>query len=92
MDPPAPEEEVPLPARFVIHFSGGLGVEVRPASVDGVVPKPGVGDRMRARLARLQPRNWDRLRIRVEIEPEEAGALYRGVPDGVPLLFLPGAR
>ena len=90
--PPTPEEEVPLPARFVIHFSGGLGVEVRPVSVDSVVTKPGVGDRLRARLARLHPRNWDRLRIRVQMTPEDAGALYRALPEGIPLLFVPGAE
>lgn len=87
--PPTPEEAVPAPGRFVIRFQGGLGLEV---VSEGDLTGPGfpflrsVGHT----LWRLLPGSRDRLRIRIRMDGEDAGALYRSFPEGSAFIAVPG--
>jgi len=76
--PPTPEEGIPAPRHFMVHFADGLGVEFTLA--DGEETPRDIGARLRGLLARMLPRNWDRHRIRVEMTAVELGALYRAFP------------
>lgn len=84
--PPTPEEAVPTPPRFVIHFAGGLGMEVVAEGTDTLSTRVGLWDRAEHRVRRFFPRNWDRYRIRVVMPFAEAGALYRSLPDSIALV------
>ena len=84
--PPTPEEAVPTPPRFVIHFDGGLGMEVVAMGTDTLSTRMGLWDRTEHRARRLFPRNWDRYRVRVVMPFAEAGALYRSLPDSIALV------
>ena len=84
--PPTPEEEVPTPERFTVHFAGGLGLEVRALGADTLAYRPGLDLRARAALAHLKPENWDRYRIRIVMDAAAAGSLYRGLPEGAAFL------
>ena len=94
--PPVPEEAVPTPPRFVVHYQGGMGLEViaiEPApAADSVADTlgfaPPLHERMEHRLRRFLPRNWDRYRIRVTMAEDEAGSLYRSLPDSTSLLAI----
>lgn len=79
--PPLPEEAIPTPPRFVVHYAGGFGLEVLAVRTDSIGPATPVTSRMAHRLRRLLPGNWDRYRIRVSMPAAEAGALYRSLPD-----------
>ena len=79
--PPTPDEAVPTPPRFVIHFTGGLGVEVVAAGADSTAARASLWGRIEHRVRRAFPGNWDRYRIRVVMPIAEAGALYRSLPD-----------
>lgn len=79
--PPTPEEAVPTPPRFVIHYQGGLGVEVLAVATDSLRAEAGLRARLEHRLRRLLPRNWDSYRVQVRMSADEAGRLYRSLPD-----------
>lgn len=96
--PPRPEEAVPTPSRFVVHYQGGLGLEVvalraesesEPDSVRVEVP---FLRRIEHGLRHLLPRNWDRYRIQVTMPAPEAGTLYRSLPDTSSFLAIIPAR
>jgi len=70
----------------VVHYAGGLGLEVLAEATDSVTAEVGLLDRVQHGLRRLLPRNWDRYRIRVVMPAPEAGALYRSLPDSTSLL------
>jgi hypothetical protein len=92
--PPTPEEAVPTPARFVLHYDGGLGLEVVALRADAdttSVPVP-ILERIEHSMRRLLPRNWDRYRIEVAMAAPEAGALYRSLPDSSSLLAILPSR
>lgn len=84
--PPTPEEAIPTPPRFVVHYQGGMGLEVLAAATDSAQAETGLLDRVEHSLRRLLPRNWDRYRIRVVMPAPDAGALYRALPDSSSLL------
>jgi len=84
--PPTPEEAIPTPPRFVVHYDGGLGLEVLAVATDSARAETGLLHRTEHRLRRLLPRNWDRFRIRVRMSADEAGRLYRALPDSTSLL------
>lgn len=86
--PPTPEEEVPTPPRFVVHYEGGMGLEVLAVQTDSVAPRASLVQRAEHRLRRLLPRNWDRYRIQVTMPAAEAGNLYRSLPDSTSLLAI----
>lgn len=93
--PPTAEEAIPVPARFLIRFDGGLALEVRspPDQGDG-------GWWVRQRLA--WARRWqdvrsalssdrDATRVLVTLDRDAAGALYRALPPEIKLLVPAGA-
>ncbi|NJD20256.1 MAG: hypothetical protein FIA95_13370 [Gemmatimonadetes bacterium] len=94
--PPTPEEAVPTPASFIVHYEGGMGLEV--VAVEPDVAADSVADTLdvrvpllhgvRHRLYRFLPRNWDRYRIRVSMPFDDAGSLYRSLPDSTSLLAI----
>jgi hypothetical protein len=94
--PPPPEEAVPTPPSFVVHYDGGMGLEVvaiEPAPVtdsvaDSLAFAPPLLERVEHRLRRVLPRNWDQYRIRVSMADKEAGSLYRSLPDSTSLLAI----
>lgn len=79
--PLPPEEAIPTPPRFVIHFAGGLGMEVVAAGVDSTAAHVGLWQRMRHTARGFLPSNLDRYRIRVVMAADDAGDLYRSLPD-----------
>jgi len=92
--PPTPEEAVPTPSRFVLHYDGGLGLEVVALAAESDTLSVSVPflERVEHGLRRFLPRNWDRYRIEVAMAAPEAGALYRSVPDSSSLLAILPAR
>ncbi|HSG50086.1 MAG TPA: hypothetical protein VLA43_19835 [Longimicrobiales bacterium] len=86
--PPTPDEAVPTPPRFLIHFEAGLGVEVVAAGTDPTAARTGIWNRVEHRVRRFFPGNWDRYRIRVVMPFAEAGALYRSLPDSAALVAI----
>jgi hypothetical protein len=84
--PPTPDEAVPTPPRFVIHFGGGLGLEVVAEGTDSATIRAGLWARAEHRIRRFFPGNWDRYRIRVMMPLADAGALYRSLPDSTALV------
>ena len=98
--PPLPEEAVPTPPVFIVHYEGGMGLEVvavEPTPVADSVPDsvadsltfaPPLLERVEHRFRRLLPRNWNRYRIRVAMPSKEAGSLYRSLPDSTSLLAI----
>jgi hypothetical protein len=94
--PPTPDEMVPALPRFVVHYEGGMGLEVMAvapepsadAPADSVSFAPPLLQRVEHRLRHLLPRNWDRYRIRVTMPADEAGKLYRSLPDSTSLLAI----
>lgn len=88
--PPTPEEAVPTPNSFVLHYQGGLGLEVVALRADSDTVSVPVGflERVEHGMRRLLPRNWDRYRIQVSMPANEAGALYRSLPDSSSLLAI----
>jgi len=100
--PPLPEEAVPTPPTFIVHYEGGMSLEVvavEPAPVadsladsvavaDSMAFAPPLLERVGHRLHRLLPRNWSRYRIRVAMPSKEAGSLYRSLPDSTSLLAI----
>jgi hypothetical protein len=80
--PPTPEEAVPTPPRFLVHYADGLGVEV---VADAARAGHGIGRLLRRLLftsREILPVSWDRYRVRIVMPAAEAGALYRGFPAG----------
>jgi hypothetical protein len=86
--PPTPEEAVPTPSRFVVHYAGGLGLEVVAEGADSLVAKGTMVEEAVAALREFHPDNLDRYRIRVRMAAEDAGALYRSFPDQAALVAL----
>ena len=84
--PPTPEEAIPTPPRFVVHYLGGLGLEVLAIQTDSVGAQTPLLDRVEHRLRRWMPSNWDRYRIRIAMPAADAGTLYRALPDSSSLL------
>ena len=85
--PAPPEELYDVPSRFLVRFTEGLTLEVRPR---------GASTSLLARLgdavAALRPTLPEKLRVRVEVSPEDYDGLYRSLPPEVALLALPRSR
>jgi hypothetical protein len=90
--PPTPEEAVPTPTRFVVHYTGGLGLEVVAEGPDSLVAKGTLVEQALGGLRHLHPENLDRYRIRVRMAADDAGTLYRSFPEGAALVALPQGR
>ncbi len=86
--PPTPEESVPTPRRFVVHFADGLGLEVLAEGPDSLLANPGLAERVSAATRRVFPKSWDRYRVRVRMPAAEAGSLYRAFPSGTAFVAL----
>ena len=87
--PPTPDEAVPTPPRFTVHYTGRLGLEVVAVeSSDSTVVRTGWTEDLGHTFRRLLPRNWDRYRVRVRMAEGEAGALYRSLPDSTALVII----
>jgi len=94
--PPTAEELYRVPSRFHVRFARGLSVEIRPIEADATA----------GRLARLRTwwgAKWgdvvaaiglgdrDAIRLRITLDPKDAGSLYRSLPPAVRLLVLAGS-
>jgi hypothetical protein len=84
--PPTPEEAVPTPLRFVVHYPDGLGVEVVAQGHGDARRLRGLPQRLRFLVREMMPRRWDRYRVRLVMPAAEAGALYRSFPSGAVFL------
>lgn len=95
--PPTPEEAVPTPPSFRVRFleKRSLAVTTRPRALpeegeDGGGPSP--WSRM-THWVRGKPWRRDLVRLDVTMAEEEAGALYRALPPGIPMLVVgPGPK
>jgi len=91
--PPTPEEAYPAPLRYHLVFPGGPSLEIRPldSSEDA-----GWFSRLASRWVSYWGDLWaafttepaERVRLRLQLSPEDAGALYRSVPPNVSLLVV----
>lgn len=81
--PPLPEELYPTPERFFVRYPGGLALEVAP---DSATAGPGWGRRVSDLFATIKLQ--DRWRVRLKLDPEEVGRLYRSFPDSCAVLIM----
>lgn len=81
--PPLPEELYPTPDRFRVRYPDGLSVEFVPEGERG---DHSLGHRVSDLFASL--RGSDRWRVRLELEAEELGRLYRSFPDSCGFLLV----
>lgn len=86
--PPTPEEAIPAPNRFVVHYADRMGLEVLTEESEEAPVRPGPLARAKHRVLRLLPGNWDTYRVRVWLPAAEAGALYRSLPDSTAFLAI----
>lgn len=89
--PPQPDEACPCPRRFSIRFDTGFVLDVVPA-MDGA----DAGGAGRGPAPRLRDR-WDAVadpapRLRLVLAEDDAGALYRSLPQGAGLIVRPQPR
>ena len=90
--PPTPLELNPTPARFVVTYEDGLSLEVvagEPRDSTAAPPRRVRGLGALDRLGLLWPGSEARVRVRVVLPREDAGALYRSLPPGSHLLVRP---
>jgi hypothetical protein len=80
--PPKPEELFPAPDRWRLRFAGGLALEVVTSSFDA-----GWAERLTDAMAALRLVARDEIRIRLRMTADEAGALYRALPEDAALLL-----
>jgi hypothetical protein len=80
--PPTPDEAVPTPPRFLVHYADGLGVEVVALGPEGSHRPRGLLRRLVLAAREMLPVSWDRYRVRVLMPAAAAGALYRSFPAG----------
>lgn len=91
--PPTAEELYRIPTRYRIRFADGLSVEIRPLEADEAA---GRFARVRAWwnakwgdvAAAFGSSERDAVRLRVTLNPADAGSLYRALPPAVRLLVL----
>jgi hypothetical protein len=72
--PMLPEELIPSPRRYEIEFEDGLVVEV---VADSTQSGPGAWQRW---IDRTRALFSSKLRLRITLDPEDAGELYRSLP------------
>jgi len=92
MIPPTPEEAIPAPNRFLVHYRDRLSLEVvgQDQGKDSVGPHRGKPTTRTPRAGihdRLWPWGRDLLRLRLLLPAEEAKDLYRAFPEGSQLLI-----
>jgi hypothetical protein len=93
--PPTAEELYKVPSKYLVRFSDGLSIEIRPREAD---VSAGRVARFRAWwsarwsnvAAVLSPSGRDAIRLRILLNPQDAESLYRSLPPSVRLLILPG--
>lgn len=81
--PPLPEELYPTPDRFFVRYPGGLALEIRP---DSLASTSGWKQRFADVLPSL--RKDDAWRVRLQMDDDEVGRLYRSFPDSCAFLFV----
>ena len=85
--PPTPEEAIPAPDHFLIHYRDGRGLEIvgRDTSHVATTARDGTEGSGR-RLERLRHALWPwgrlTVRLRLVLPVEEARELYRSLPEG----------
>jgi hypothetical protein len=90
--PPTPEEAYPAPLRYHVLFPGGPALEIRPLDT---AEDAGLFSRFAAWWVSYWGDLWaafatepdERVRLRLQLSPDEAGALYRSLPPNVSLLI-----
>jgi hypothetical protein len=93
--PPTAEELYKVPSQYLVRFSDGLSIEIRPRESD---VSAGRVARFRAWwstkwsnvAAALGSSSRDAIRLRILLNPNDADSLYRSLPPSVRLLILPG--
>jgi hypothetical protein len=93
--PPTAEELYKVPSKYLVRFSGGLSIEIRPREADlsaGRVARFRTwwSARWSNVAAVLSPSGRDAIRLRILLNPQDAESLYRSLPPSVRLLILPG--
>lgn len=93
--PPTAEELYKVPSKYLVRFSDGLSIEIRPREGD---EHAGGFARFRAWwsakwsnvASALSSSRRDAVRLRIVLNPKDAESLYRSLPPSVRLLILPG--
>lgn len=78
--PPTPEERFPAPERYRVRFAEGLALEVHSGARGSAS--------WREPFLQVWRAGQDGLRLRLQMSPGDAGALYRSLPAGVSLLVV----
>jgi len=76
--PEAPEPPPAPPRSYEIHFAGGFTLEVNAAEPAGLLSR--VGGWLGGAAHALIGSDEDRVRLRLKLPDEDAGALYRSLP------------
>jgi hypothetical protein len=93
--PPTAEELYKVPSKYLVRFSDGLSIEIRPREADvnaGRVARFGAWwtAKWSNVAAVLSSSGRDAIRLRILLNPQDAESLYRSLPPSVRLLILPG--
>ena len=91
--PPTPEEAYPAPLRYHLSFPGGPSIEIRPLDS---AEDAGLWSRLASWWVSYWSDLWaafstepdERVRLRLQLSPDEAGAFYRSLPPNVSLFVL----
>jgi hypothetical protein len=91
--PPTPEEAYPAPFQYTLAFPGGPALEIRPLDA---ADDAGLFSRFAAWWVSYWGNLWsalftsadERVRLRLQLSPDEAGALYRSLPPNVSLIVV----
>jgi len=91
--PPTPEEAYPAPLRYHLSFPGGPALEIRPLDS---AEDAGFWSRLASWWVSYWSDLWaafatepdERVRLRLQLSPDEAGALYRSLPPNISLLVV----
>jgi len=90
--PPSPEEAIPTPSSFRILFPNRLSLVVAAERADTLEGDGRAGPSARGgaltQWVRLKSWQGDRLQLRLTLPEEMAGALYRSLSPGTPLMVI----
>lgn len=92
--PPTPEEAIPVPSLYRIHFAEGLTLEMTGgvAEQKGELPPTELPGGFKEKVRMLREGAPDPLRVRVTLQPDAYSEIYRALPPGTDLVIVHGGK
>lgn len=90
--PPTPEEAIPVPSMYRIHFAEGLTLEMTGgvAEQKGVLPPTELPKGFKEKIRMLREGAPDPLRVRLTLQPDAYSEIYRALPPGTDFVIVHG--